>query len=342
MQETIMQVLSDPNWLAVILALVSTIVSLAGWVIRNIKRKQITIRLRFATIGLQLSEDVRGKVHITFGSKFQSVAHNIYSIILDVKNTGDKKIALGDYQPNTQIELEMGANTEILEAKEATGVGIAHSQDCLTIPCLVLERRKSITVNMLVAGSVFHIKESIQLHNVEQILRVEPLSRFNIRNHSFTAAILCILQFCLFYYASYAILGLLVVLLPPDTDQALAFSLVVGGLIATLLSIAIIFAVFDIKSLCISTRQHELIIGKKRHFFIARNLLTTGLLLIVSPCVFYFTNLVILNDAFNLSLVGSPFIGYSLLLGGIGTTLIIIGFNWLLSWLLPLREFVVD
>jgi hypothetical protein len=355
-QEATMQILQDPSsQLALITAAVGAFItvvvqwlftSFSGWWSRVSRQKQITFKLKVTSIALQLSEELRtGQIIV----RNNPISNNIYSLTLEVKNTGGQNINLSDYVPNTRIGFELGSGTIILEAQEIkyprgiSSMPITLSSDSLAIDPIPLSKKDFITVRMLVTDWAAKIDYLMQLNDdVQQTLLFKPLSWLNIKNHILRAIIICALQLLMFFFISSGMLGSYVVQIPQGTDQALGFSLFVGGLIAALMSIALIFSVCDLLPFRVHTKKRPVKIGKMRQFLAARNILTAWLLLIIAPCVFYVSNIFILNNAFNLDLVNSPFIGYSIFWGGLITTLLILLVNILLSWLFPLREFAND
>jgi hypothetical protein len=344
----VIRIFTDPSWLAVFIAVLQ---SIAGGSINLIlqlsKRQRMTSVLKINRPVLRLDKTIKNDCEVTF--KGQEVTNSIYMLTLAIKNTGSQAIQLHEYANNTKIEIKFGDNAKVLDiAIDKKFLGRANAQlgtNNVTIDPLDLNPRDTIIVYVSVATDFDgEITEATRVLNTEQVLKVTVPSQPTLINNivSLFFLILPLLSFFLVTYYTWNS----VFQAPPindETNQALAISVCIAGLVATLCSIGIFFAIHHIRPVSMSSKQYSLKISSARNIFATNNVISAFLLFVFPQFIFFFSKIFIMNNIFSFVPPIDPAtarsIDYSVLIGGLITTLLLVIINFVLGTWFPLREF---
>jgi hypothetical protein len=339
----VIKIFTDPSWISVFITILITLSGAVNWIVQHSKRKQITSTLKISRAVLRLDEKIKPNCEITF-DKIQAVTSNIYMLTLEIKNTGSEVITVSDYARNTKIGMKFGVSTKILDVrgKKPSHAIVQKGANGVIIDPLDLKPQDAIVLDVLVTDFDGEIVEETDLLGTEQILKVTLPTRPKLINNLFSALILFIIPMCMFFYATSFALNYIfqTTIINDETNQALGISVWAAGLIATLLSIGIIFVIHYVRPVSMYSKQQELKIGKMRKPF------TASFFFVFSLPIFFFFRELLMNTVFNfvpmLDQEEALKVDYSVLTGGLITTVLLIFIGFFLGWRLLLREFDAD
>ncbi len=346
------RIFTDPSWVSVLFTMLVSLSGAVNWLVQHLKRKQITSTLKISRAVLRLDEIIKPNCEVTFSSMSQTqfVTSNIYVLTLEIKNTGSEIITVNDYANNTKIEMKFGASTKILDVRKKipSHAIVQKGANGVIIDPLDLRPRDAIILDVLVTDFDGEIVEETALLGTKQILKVTIPTRPKLINNLISVLVLFIIPLCMFFYVSSSALNYIfqTAIINDQTNQALGISVWAAGLIAALLSIGIIFVIHYVRPVSMYGRQHVLKIGKMRKLFTINNRSSAFFLFVFSQFIFFFSRKLIMNTVFHfVPMLGQEValkIDYSVLTGGLITTVLLIAISFFLGWGLPLREFDGD
>jgi hypothetical protein len=162
----------DWEFWGVIVAVFSMIVSV-GIVLFQQRRKRLMYIVLSETPLLSVSEEIKGKIKITYGRKS---IQNIYLLVLKIENKGNVDIAASDYEQPIIFSFEQAEmlSAEIVEVspKNLKPV-LTHDKSMLTINPILLNRKDYIVIKLLFSRYDKKIDVDVRIIGIKEMERGE-------------------------------------------------------------------------------------------------------------------------------------------------------------------------